>query len=78
MGRRWHQTSRRIYIFYGKGNDNHELGKGFSYIRESKRIISAVKRVEFVSGRMSYITRVQRGHWCDITLLILHVQKTAQ
>jgi hypothetical protein len=22
-------------FFYGKGNENHELGKAFSYIRES-------------------------------------------
>jgi hypothetical protein len=30
------------------------------------RIISAVKRVEFVSDRMSYITL--KGCWCDIVL----------
>jgi hypothetical protein len=35
-----------------------------------KRIISAVKRVEFVSDRMSYI--ILRGHWCQITLLNVH------
>jgi hypothetical protein len=28
-----------------------------------KRIISAVKRVEFVSDRMSYI--ILRGRWCQ-------------
>jgi hypothetical protein len=31
-----------------------------------KRIISAVKRVEFVSDRMSYI--MLRGRWCHIVL----------
>jgi hypothetical protein len=31
-----------------------------------KRIISAVKRVEFVSDRMSYI--ILRGHWCYVDL----------
>jgi hypothetical protein len=36
-----------------------------------KRIISAVKRVEFVSERMSYI--ILRSHWCHIIVLIVHV-----
>jgi hypothetical protein len=35
-----------------------------------KRIILAVKKVEFVSDRMSYI--ILRGRWCDIIVLNVH------
>jgi hypothetical protein len=41
-------------FFYGKGNENRCF--------VDKRIISPVKRVEFVSDRMSYI--ILTGRWC--------------
>jgi hypothetical protein len=67
MGGQWHRTSRRIHILYGKGNENHELGTGFFV---HKIIISAVKRVDFVNDRMSYI--ILRGRWFHIVVLNVH------
>jgi hypothetical protein len=50
-----------IYILLWKWDDDHHLGTGFLV---HKGIISAGKRVEFVSDRMSYI--VLRGHCHDV------------
>jgi hypothetical protein len=63
MGRGGSQPAHDYTFLYGNGSANHHLGTGF-FIH--KGIISAVKRVEFISDRMSYITL--RGRWCDIFL----------
>jgi exonuclease III len=54
-------------FFYGKGNESHQMGTGF-FVHQ--RIVLAIKRVEFVSDRMSYI--MLRGRWCDIIILDVH------
>jgi hypothetical protein len=63
------EPAGKYTFLYGKGNENHELGTDFFV---HKRIISAVKRVEFVSDRMSHIILVLRGCWCDIIVLNTH------
>jgi exonuclease III len=54
-------------FFYGKGQENHQLGKGFFVHR---RIVSTIKTVEIVSDRISYI--LLRGRWCNIIVLNAH------
>jgi hypothetical protein len=54
-------------FLYGKGNENHGLDTGLFV---HKRIISVVKRVEFVTDRMSYI--ILRGCYCHIIVLNSH------
>jgi hypothetical protein len=46
---------------YGKAKENPDLGTGFFV---HKRIISAVKKVEFVIDKMSYI--ILSSCWCHI------------
>jgi hypothetical protein len=58
-----YQLADNCTFFYGQENVNQHWGTGI-FVRN--RIISAVKRVEFISDRMSYITL--KGRWCDITV----------
>ena len=55
-------------VFNGKGNKNDQLRTGF-FVHH--RVLSAVKKVEFISDRMSYI--ILRGRWCNIIALSSHV-----
>jgi hypothetical protein len=61
MGQRRTQPAGKYTFFYGKGNEKHELGTGYFL---HKRFVSAVKDVECINDRMSYV--VLRGRWCDI------------
>jgi exonuclease III len=54
-------------FFYGEGNGDHQLGVGLVVY---KKIIPAVRRVEFIGDRISYI--ILRGHCCNIIVLDVH------
>jgi hypothetical protein len=54
-------------FFYVEGNGNHQLEARFLV---HNRIVLAVRRVEFISDRMSYI--ILRGRWCNVIVLNEH------
>jgi hypothetical protein len=56
-----------FFFFYGKWKETHELGTSLFV---HKKIIETVKRVWFLSDRMSYI--ILRGSWCHIIVLKVH------
>jgi hypothetical protein len=54
-------------FFYRNGRANNHLERGLFV---QKEIRSAVKSVEFINDRMSYI--IVRVHWCDDIVLNVH------
>jgi hypothetical protein len=68
---RWFESPSQLaddyMLFNGNGNTNRHLGTS---IFVHKGIISAVKRVDFISDRMSFIKL--RGHRCDIIVLNMY------
>jgi hypothetical protein len=57
------EQAEEYTFLYGQGNEDHQLGTGFFVL---KRIISAVRRVEFISDRMSYnIKRSLMQYYCS-------------
>ena len=67
MGQRGHSKSKGLQFFHGKRNENHEFGTEF-FVHH--RIVSSVKRAEFVRDTMSYV--VLRVLWCDIIVINVH------
>jgi hypothetical protein len=63
---RWAEAGSQIF-FRRNGDANHHLLTSFFL---HMRIISAVKRVEFITDRMPYIKL--RGRGCDIIVLNVH------
>jgi len=58
VAKRGHGKRGDYKYFYGKRNENHQFGTGF-FVHHI--MVPAVKRVEFVSDRLSYV--VLRGRW---------------
>jgi hypothetical protein len=54
-------------FLYGQGNGDHQLGTGF-FIH--KTMVSAVRRLEFISDKMSFI--ILRACRCNIIVLNVH------
>jgi hypothetical protein len=66
VGQSGHSKSWGLYFLYGIGNENYQLETGFVH----HTILSAVRRVEFVRDRMSYM--VLGGRWCNNIVLNVH------
>ena len=68
MGERRHGKTWDYISFLWKTRRKSSIGDRIFLVNH--RIILAVRRVEFVSDRVSYI--VLRGCWCNIIVLNVH------
>jgi exonuclease III len=57
-------------FFYGQGNGDHQFGTGFLV---HKRTVSAIRTVEFITDRISYI--ILRDCWYNIIVLNVHAPR---
>jgi hypothetical protein len=76
VGQRGDTVRARDYnFFYGKGNENHQLGTGF-FVHH--RIASAAQRAEFVSDSMSYTGCNRRNvpNFGRVFLMLNYTEKT--
>ena len=68
VGQRGHSKSRRLLFLLREGKWKSSIGNRFFFVH--RRLVSAVKRIEFVSDRLSYI--VLRGRWLHIIVVNGH------
>jgi exonuclease III len=69
LDKRGHSRSRGLQSFLWKRKRESLIG---NRIFLHQRIASAVKRVQFVSDRMSHTSIVLRDHWCNSIVLNVH------
>ena len=69
MGQRGHGANRGLKFFLWERKRKSSIGNTTSV---PHRKVSAVKRVEFVSDRVTYLYKVLRGGWCNIIVLNVH------
>jgi hypothetical protein len=67
VGQRGYSKRRGLRFFLWKGK-RKSSNENRTFVHH--RIVSSVKRAEFVSDGMSY--RVLRGRWCDTIVLNVH------
>jgi endonuclease/exonuclease/phosphatase family metal-dependent hydrolase len=67
MGEGWHRAGRGLYVFLWTGEWGSSVRDRF-FIH--KRIVSTVRRLEFINDRMLYI--ILRGRWCNNIVLNVH------